>query len=101
MTWSPAPAGDPGLPPGQPGNPRSPHLPGNRGHRNGTLLIEEGKLTSALHNLRFVQNLVQVFNQVEMIGDETHLFGGLWGGTRVPALKVQDFGILGSNIGQG
>jgi predicted Zn-dependent protease len=68
---------------------------------NGTLLIEKGKLTSALHNLRFVQNLVQVFNQVEMIGDETHLFGGLWGGTRVPALKVQDFGILGSNIGQG
>lgn len=68
---------------------------------NGTLLIEEGKLTSALHNLRFVQNLVQVFNQVEMIGDETHLFGGLWGGTRAPALKVQDFGILGSNIGQG
>lgn len=68
---------------------------------NGTLLIQEGKLTSGLHELRFVQNLVEVFNQVEMIGDETQLFGTLWGGIRVPALKIHEFEIFGSNISQG
>lgn len=80
-------------------DPRSGIITGTTG--NGTLLIENGKLTAALTNLRFVQNLVQLFNQVEMIGDETKLFGGLWGGIRVPALKIQGFSILGSNIGQG
>lgn len=80
-------------------DPRSCLVTGVTGY--GTLLIEDGKLTSALHNLRFVHSLVQVFNQVEMIGDDTHLFGALWGGIRVPALKVQDFDILGSNVSQG
>lgn len=68
---------------------------------NGTLLIQDGKLIAGLPDLRFVQSLVEIFNQVEMIGDETRLFGGLWGGIRVPALRIHGFEILGSNISQG
>lgn len=79
-------------------DPRSCLMTGVTG--NGTLWIEGGKLISALPNLRFVQNLVEIFNEVEMIGDETQAFGGLWGGLTVPALKVQGFNILGSIIGQ-
>lgn len=67
---------------------------------SGTLLIRDGKLVSGLPNLRFIQNLVLALNRVEMIGDETKLFGGLWGGIRVPALKIHSFSIRGSNIGQ-
>ena len=78
-------------------DPREGLITGTTGH--GTLLIENGKLKAALPNLRFVQNLVQTLNQVEMTGDETRLFGGLWGGMRVPALKIGGFSIIGSNIG--
>lgn len=67
---------------------------------NGTLLIENGQLAAALPNLRFVQNLIQALNRVEMTGDEARLFGGLWGSLRVPALKIQGFSIIGSNFGQ-
>lgn len=67
---------------------------------NGTLLIENGKLVSGLPNLRFTQNLILALNRVEMIGDEPKLFGNLWGGIRVPALKIHSFPVRGSNIGQ-
>lgn len=63
---------------------------------NGTLLIENGKLKAAVPNLRFVQNLVQALNQVEMIGDEARLFGNLWGSIRVPGLKIHGFNITGA-----
>jgi predicted Zn-dependent protease len=68
---------------------------------NGTLLVENGKLVAAVPSMRFVQNIVQALNRVEMIGDETRLFGGLWGSTRVPAMKIHKFNILGCQIGAG
>lgn len=60
----------------------------------GTLLIEDGKLTQALPNLRFVQNLASALANVEMIGDEAEYFGGLWGCYSVPALKIHSFAFL-------
>jgi len=67
----------------------------------GTLLIENGRLTAALPGLRFIQDLVALFNQVEMIGDEPRLFGGLWGGVSAPALKADGFTVLSSPAGLG
>lgn len=66
----------------------------------GTLLVEEGKLTAALPNLRFVQDLTLALNSIEMTGDETKLFGGLWEGFLAPALKLNRFSFLTGNTGQ-
>ncbi|HBS93961.1 MAG TPA: hypothetical protein DEA85_08080, partial [Firmicutes bacterium] len=66
----------------------------------GTLLVEEGKLTAALPDLRFVQNLSRALSNIEMTGDETKLFGGLWEGLLVPALKLNRFSFLTGNTGQ-
>src|SRR5690554_1352095 len=70
------------------------------GTGDGTLLIKDGRLSAALPNLRFIHNLVEILNQTEMIGDETRLFGNLWGGTSVPALKIHGFPMLGSSVGK-
>jgi len=66
----------------------------------GTLLVEQGKLTSALPDLRFVQNLILALNNIEMTGDESKLFGGLWKGFRVPALKLNSFSFLAATPGR-
>lgn len=66
----------------------------------GTLLVEDGKLTAALPDLRFVQNLAEAFNNIEMTGDEVKLFGGLWSSFLVPALKLNKFTFLAGNTGQ-
>ena len=65
----------------------------------GTLLVEKGKLTSALPDLRFVQNLIHALNNIEMTGDESKFFGGLWKGFWVPALKLNNFSFLAANTG--
>lgn len=66
----------------------------------GTLLVENGKLTSALPDLRFVQNLVDALDSIEMTGDEIRLLGGLWKSFLVPALKLNNFTFLTGNTGQ-
>lgn len=66
----------------------------------GTLLVEDGKLTAALPDLRFVQNLILALNSIEMTGDEIKLFGGLWEGFLVPALKLNRFSFLTGSTGQ-
>lgn len=66
----------------------------------GTLLVEDGKLTAALPDLRFVQNAIHALENIEMTGDETKLFGGLWEGFLTPALKLNRFSFLTGNIGQ-
>lgn len=66
----------------------------------GTLLIEEGKITGAVAGLDFVANLVQAFNNVEMIGDKRRMSGTIWASTTAPALKIRDFELSGSEGGR-
>jgi len=47
--------------------------------RNGTFLIEDGKFSKAVSTMRFTQNLLQAFNSVSAISQETAIvnsFGG-------------------------
>ena len=67
----------------------------------GTLLIENGRLTAALPGLRFIQDLVALFNQVEMIGDEPRLFGGLWEASARLRSRPTDLLVLSSPAGLG
>jgi len=55
--------------------------------RDGTFLIERGKITKPLKNLRFTQSIVEALSNVSMAGRE----GVLTESAHAPALKVERF----------
>ncbi len=63
--------------------------------RDGTFLIENGKLTRPVRNMRFTQSILEALANVEALTAETSLVEGFYGGTRVPALKISDFHFTG------
>jgi predicted Zn-dependent protease len=58
--------------------------------RSGTFMVENGKVTHGVRNMRFTQSLLSAFARVEAVGSEAHATGGaLFGGNFVvPALKL-------------
>jgi len=58
--------------------------------RDGTFLIEDGKIAGPVRNLRFTQGYVDALNHVDMVGRDLMLvLGDIGGGVRrVPALKL-------------
>jgi predicted Zn-dependent protease len=60
--------------------------------RDGTFLIEDGKITRALRNFRFNESPLFMLNNLETLGRAERLAGTEQGGDVVmPALKVRDF----------
>ena len=60
--------------------------------RDGTFLIENGKITKSLKNFRFNDSPLFMLNNVEMLGRPERLAGTEAGGAVVvPAVKVRDF----------
>lgn len=60
--------------------------------RNGTFLVENGKIKRPVKNMRFTESLVKAFNNVSEISRETDRFYS-WGGIiSAPALKIKKFG---------
>jgi PmbA protein len=60
--------------------------------RDGTFLIEDGKLSHGVKNLRFTQNAVEALSNVDGIGDTTETSTELFfGGSRAPAVKINGF----------
>ncbi|MBM3500432.1 MAG: TldD/PmbA family protein [Armatimonadetes bacterium] len=60
--------------------------------RDGTFLIEDGKLTRGVKNLRFTQSVLAALSNVEMIGKTPRIAEGCL----VPALKVGSFHFSGA-----
>ena len=57
-----------------------------------TFLIEDGKVTKPVKNMRMTESLEKILNNVEMIGkDAIKCRGFFGGGLVVPALKVNNF----------
>ncbi len=56
--------------------------------RDGTFLIEDGKVTSPIKNLRFTQSYLEAMSRVEAIGKRSMLCQAIAGVSRVPALKI-------------
>ncbi|HYM14093.1 MAG TPA: TldD/PmbA family protein [Dehalococcoidia bacterium] len=58
--------------------------------RDGTFLIEDGKIVGPVRNMRFTQGYVEALGHVDLVGRDTMLvLGDLAGGVRrVPALKI-------------
>ncbi len=65
--------------------------------RDGTFVIENGKITHALKNLRFSVSLRDVFQSIEMIGTEQELTPVSVGTVLAPAIKLEHFNIDGSS----
>ena len=60
--------------------------------RDGTFLIENGKITKAVKNLRFNESPLFMLNNLEMLGRAERVAGTEAGGNVVfPAIKVKDF----------
>jgi len=64
--------------------------------RDGTFLIEKGKITAPIKNLRFTQSYLDALSQVELIGRETSLHTAMVGVSRVPALKIRSWNFSGA-----
>ena len=54
--------------------------------RDGTFLVRDGKIQHAVKNFRFNQSLLDLFNQVEALGEALPL-----GGSVLPHMLVRDF----------
>ena len=60
--------------------------------RDGTFLIEEGRIARGVRNLRYTQNALDALTNVEAVGDKLEISTELFfGGSRAPALKIRDF----------
>ncbi len=60
--------------------------------RDGTFLIENGKITKAIKNFRFNESPLFMLNNVEAMGPSVRIAGSEGGGAIVmPTLKVKDF----------
>jgi len=63
--------------------------------RDGTFLIENGKITKAVKNLRFTNGVLDALSNVSAISKSTKLVES-FGVSKVPALKVNRFTFSGS-----
>ncbi len=60
--------------------------------RDGTFLIEEGRISRSIRNLRFNESPLFMLNNLEMLGPSERLAGTEAGGAvAMPAIKVRDF----------
>jgi PmbA protein len=60
--------------------------------RDGTFLIEDGRIVSAVRNLRFMQSILEGLAEVEAVSTETGYSTDLFaGGSRAPALRLPAF----------
>ena len=61
--------------------------------RDGTFLVENGRITGAVRNFRFNQSIIEMLSNVEMLGPAVRASGEESFDMVVPAMKVRDFHI--------
>src|SRR2546423_10071382 len=59
--------------------------------RDGTFLVEDGKLAGGLRNFRFNQSLIEMLSNVEAMGEPMRASGEESFDMVVPAMRVKDF----------
>lgn len=63
--------------------------------RDGTFLIENGKITSRLVNLRYTESVVEVLKKIKGVGSERQLVGSEGSMALVPHLHLASFNFTG------
>ena len=59
--------------------------------RDGTFLVENGRVAGGIRNFRFNQSIIEMLAQVEMLGPAVRAAGEESFEMVVPAMKVRDF----------
>jgi predicted Zn-dependent protease len=61
--------------------------------RDGTFLVEEGRIVGALRNLRFTESVLDIFSRIEALSSAPELHQDWWGSAAhlVPAMRIRDF----------
>lgn len=60
--------------------------------RDGLFLIEQGRITRPVRNMRFTESLFRAFSNIEAVTRDQAFHGGFFGGGFVlPGLKIRDF----------
>jgi len=59
--------------------------------RNGTFLIENGKIKQPIQNLRFTDSIPNMFKNIKQIANQAEWKKSMWGITKIPAIKVAKF----------
>lgn len=68
--------------------------------RDGTFLIEDGRVAGRLPNLRWTQSIVEAFRSIAEISVERRAVGAFWnplGGTLLPAARIHGWKITGQS----
>ena len=70
--------------------------------KDGTFLIEDGRITRPIRNLRFTQSIPEAFRGIEAIGSDTRLVAAEYSGinARVPALRLSTFTFTGATAAE-
>lgn len=63
--------------------------------RNGTFLVENGKISYPIKNMRFTQSMVEAFNNIEAVSAQTCLVAE-WGTLSCPAMRLGGFNFSSS-----
>ena len=63
--------------------------------RNGTFMIENGKITHPVKNLRFTQSMVEAFGDIEAIGGQASNLM-VWGQLSCPPMRLRNFNFSSS-----
>ena len=70
--------------------------------KDGTFLIERGRITRPLLNFRFTQSVPEAFSDVRAASSTTRLLPGeFFGGYRVPAIRLGSFNFTGVTASEG
>jgi PmbA protein len=64
--------------------------------RDGTFLVEGGKVVGPVRNLRFTMSYLDALAGVEAVGRERRTLRGFLGGSTVPALRLSSFSFTGA-----
>ncbi|MFV2062617.1 MAG: TldD/PmbA family protein [Chloroflexota bacterium] len=66
--------------------------------RDGLFLVEDGKITTPVRNLRFTQCYLDALAAVEAVGAERRTLEGFLGTVVVPALRLGSFSFTGTTV---
>jgi predicted Zn-dependent protease len=71
--------------------------------KDGTFLIEDGRISSPIRNLRFTEAIPEAFSDVVGIAAETRMVAAEYSGinARVPALRLRRFTFTGATAAEG
>ena len=67
--------------------------------RDGTFLVENGKIVNAIKNLRFTDSMLRAYSNVDGVTKEREIAGRNWGGigsVTAPAVLIRDFRFTGT-----